>query len=55
MLAQMFNAFLKDERASTAIEYSLLLGLLALAIISALTTLGAATSGSFQEAADSYP
>ncbi len=49
------------KRGATAIEYGLILGLMAIAIVSALTSTGDAVSGSFQavndqvEAAKSSP
>ena len=36
----IFAGFLHDERAATAIEYSLILGLIALAAVTAFTLLG---------------
>jgi len=36
----MFKAFLRDERAATAIEYSLIAGFIALAIIAAVRMTG---------------
>jgi pilus assembly protein Flp/PilA len=36
----IFQSFLKDESGATAIEYGLIAGLIAVVIISALTTLG---------------
>jgi pilus assembly protein Flp/PilA len=39
--------FLKDESGATAIEYGLIAALIAVVIITALTTLGQRVSGSF--------
>ncbi|HXW71384.1 MAG TPA: Flp family type IVb pilin [Methylocella sp.] len=36
----MFNRFIKDESGATAIEYGLLASLIAVAIITAVKTLG---------------
>ena len=40
-------AFLRDERAATAIEYGLIASLIAVAIVGVLVTLGPALSGVF--------
>ncbi|AZV95458.1 Flp family type IVb pilin [Bordetella sp. J329] len=40
--------FLKDEDGATAIEYGLIAGLIAIAIIAALTTLGTDLSDLFE-------
>lgn len=42
------HEFYSDESGAAAIEYGLLLGLLALALIGAITTLGESTNGSFE-------
>lgn len=41
------KAFHRDEAGAAAIEYALLVALLALAIVGALTSLGTETSNSF--------
>jgi pilus assembly protein Flp/PilA len=43
--------FMNDDRGATAIEYGLILSLMAMAIIGAVTTTGARTSGAFDAAA----
>jgi pilus assembly protein Flp/PilA len=48
----MFARFLKDESGATAIEYGLIAALIAVAIIGAVTTLGANTRETFTEVAD---
>ncbi|MEM9670290.1 MAG: Flp family type IVb pilin [Pseudomonadota bacterium] len=37
MVCKVFRAFLHNENGATAVEYALLLGLIALAIVGALT------------------
>ncbi|MEE9381132.1 MAG: Flp family type IVb pilin [Hyphomonadaceae bacterium] len=46
--------FLKDDRGATAIEYGLILGLMALAIIGAITTTGTSTAGAFDDVSDGF-
>lgn len=46
-LNTMLARFVRDEDGAAAIEYALLLGLLTLAIIGAVTTLGENTNSSF--------
>jgi pilus assembly protein Flp/PilA len=41
--------FLKDENGATAIEYGLIAALIAVAIVTALTTLGTNLSGLFSK------
>ena len=41
------NALIKDESGATAIEYGLIAGLVAVAIIAALTTLGGSLTSLF--------
>lgn len=45
-----FN-FLKDETGASAVEYSLLVGLIAVFLIASITTLGSSISETFREAA----
>jgi len=49
----LINRFVKDESGATAIEYGLIAALIAVAIISALTTLGGNISGRFNLIASS--
>ena len=44
--------FIKDEEGVTAIEYSLIAGLLAIVIITAVTAAGTSVSAMFQRVAD---
>lgn len=46
---QNFARFLKDESGATAIEYGLIAALIAVAIISAVTTLGSNTGATFNK------
>ena len=41
--------FLKDENGATAVEYGLLVGLIAVVILATVTTLGTAISQKFDE------
>ena len=47
----MFKAFINDESGATAIEYGLIAGLVAVAIIAALTALGSSLDGLFTQVA----
>ncbi len=44
--------FFKDETGASAVEYALLVALIALVIIGAVTALGTAVSSKFSSAAD---
>ena len=46
---QKFVRFMKDESGATAIEYGLIASLIAVAIITAVTTLGTGVSGTFDK------
>ena len=46
---QLLKDFIKDESGATAIEYGLIAGLIAVVIITALTTLGGDIKGLFEE------
>ena len=48
-------AFIRDEEAAAAIEYALLVGLIAVAIIAALTALGPKVAGEFTKITDALP
>jgi len=45
--------FFKDESGASAVEYGLLVALIAVVIIAAVSALGTAISGTFQSAATS--
>ena len=49
---QKFFRFLKKEDGATAIEYGLIAALIAVAVIGAVTTLGANTAATFNEVSD---
>lgn len=51
-VSQLLTAFKTDESGATAIEYGLILGLMAIAIVSALTSTGTAVSGVFTKVDD---
>lgn len=51
----MFKQLLREESGATAIEYGLIAGLIAVAIIVALTTLGGNLSALFDTIATSLP
>ena len=45
---ELINRFIRDEGGASAVEYALLLSLIALAIITSVTTFGQALKGSFE-------
>jgi len=49
---QAIRNFWKDEAGASAVEYGLLVALIAAVIIAAVTTLGTSISGKFKEASD---
>ncbi len=46
-MTNLFSRFVKDESGATAIEYGLIAALIAVAIITALTTVGGKLTGMF--------
>lgn len=46
------SKFLKNEQGITSIEYALISGLIALAIISSVSSVGSAVNGAFNKVAD---
>jgi len=50
-MAPIASRFLKDESGATAIEYGLIAALIAVAIITALTTVGSNLGGTFNNIA----
>ena len=50
-MQKLVTRFIKDESGATAIEYGLIAALIAVAIITALTTLGGNVSSSFDTVA----
>jgi pilus assembly protein Flp/PilA len=51
----MFTQLIRDESGATAIEYGLIAGLVSVAIIIALTTLGSELSSLFDTIANTLP
>ncbi len=47
--------FIGDEEGASAVEYALLVGLIAVVIVGAVTTLGTKISALFTSAADKLP
>jgi pilus assembly protein Flp/PilA len=47
MEAHMFSKFLNDESGATAIEYGLIAGLIAVVIITAVTSIGTSLNAKF--------
>lgn len=47
-MKQVIARFIKDERGATAIEYGLIAGLIALAIVAGATALGTSLGDGFQ-------
>jgi pilus assembly protein Flp/PilA len=47
--------FFKDESGASAVEYGLLVALIAVVIIGAVSTLGTKLQGTFQSAANTLP
>jgi len=52
-MSNMFNRFVRDESGATAIEYGLIAALIAVVIITAVTTVGTNLSGTFNTVANS--
>jgi len=52
---QKIMAFLRDEEGASAIEYALLVGLIAMAIVAGATLLGKGIGNMFTNAAGSLP
>jgi pilus assembly protein Flp/PilA len=48
-------ARLQDERGATAVEYALMIGLIAVVIIVAVTALGSSLTALFESVADNPP
>lgn len=51
-MTKFFNRFAKDESGATAIEYGLIAALIAVALISILTTLSGSLEGTFTKVSD---
>ena len=50
-MTKLFKQFIKSEEGVTALEYGLIGGLIALVIVTSLTTLGTDLSGAFNKIA----
>ncbi len=46
-MRKMFEAFVRDQKGATAIEYGLIAALIAVAIIGGVTAVGTSLSGTF--------
>ena len=51
-MTKFMTRFAKDESGATAIEYGLIVALIAVVIVTAVTTLGTKLSGAFGKAGD---
>jgi pilus assembly protein Flp/PilA len=51
-MSKIFARFVKDESGATAIEYGLIAGLIAVVIISAISTVGTKLSAKFNAVAN---
>ncbi len=52
MLSTYIRMFVRDEKAATAIEYGMIVGLIAVIIIGAVTTIGTELGGTFDTIAE---
>lgn len=50
----LLRAFLRDETGATAIEYGLIAGLIALVIVTAITSIGTRLNTTFTRAATAF-
>ena len=54
-MAKFVTRFSKDESGATAIEYGLIVALIAVVIITAVTTIGTKLTGTFSNAGNALP
>ncbi len=54
-MSKFVTRFLKDESGATAIEYGLIAALVAVALVTALTTMSGKLQGTFDEVGESLP
>lgn len=54
-MSQFFTRFASDESGATAIEYGLIAALIAIVLITAMTTLGTKISGTFDKVSTAMP
>jgi pilus assembly protein Flp/PilA len=55
LYVRTFRRFLCDERGATAVEYAMIAGGIAVAIIAAVNSLGVSVVGLFQNVETSWP
>lgn len=53
-LLSTFTAMLKDENGATAIEYAMIAGGIAIAVVSGVAIIGGKVSGTFTSAANGF-
>jgi len=53
--ADAMAIFVRDDRAATAVEYGLLVALLALSIVSAISALGNPTQNNYENIVNMWP
>jgi len=53
-MSKLLKSFLVNQSGATAIEYALLAGLIALAIVASLTVIGGKLSGGFNTVASKF-
>jgi len=51
-MSTIFSRFVRDDSGATAIEYSLIAGLIAVAIVTAVTTVGGKLTNTFNNIAN---
>jgi pilus assembly protein Flp/PilA len=54
-MSKFMTRFVKDESGATAIEYGLIVALIAVVIVTAVTTLGGKLNGAFTTVGSSIP
>lgn len=54
-MSQFLTRFASDESGATAIEYGLIAALIAIVLITAMTTLGTKISGTFDKVSTAMP
>jgi len=54
-MSKFVSRFMKDESGATAIEYGLIAALIAVVLVTALTTLGKNLDGTFGKVANAMP
>lgn len=54
-MIQQVQRFLRDEEGASAVEYGLIVGLIAIAIVAVLVLIGPRLSGTYSKVYDSLP